>query len=94
MARGADEKELITSKLLEVFDGAFIYGKEIRIPVNDVQIKVTLTCAKENVEAGVASAPAPAVGSGNVFDAFNSEPIQATDEEKKLVNGLIEKLGL
>jgi len=93
MARGADEKEEVTQKILETFSNSFIYGKEIRIPINDVQIKVTLTCAKENVEAG-AGAGVPAAGSQNVFDSYNTEPIQATEEEKQLVNSLIATLGL
>lgn len=95
MARGADEKEVVTQKILETFSNSFIYNKEIRIPINDVQIKVTLTCAKENVEAGVAGATVLAVGNGgNVFDNFKSEPIQASEEEKQLVNDLITTLGL
>ena len=52
MARGAEEKLQIQNQILETFNGAFIYGKEIRIPVGDVQIKVVLTCAKDNVAAG------------------------------------------
>ena len=93
MARGAEEKDVITQKILETFPNSFIYNKEIRIPINDVQIKVTLTCAKENVEAG-AGVGASAVGSQNVFDSYNTEPIQATEEEKQLVNNLIATLGL
>ena len=52
MARGAEEKIQIQNQILETFNGAFVYGKEIRIPVGDVQIKVVLTCAKDNVAAG------------------------------------------
>ena len=52
MARGAEEKLQIQNQILETFNGAFVYGKEIRIPVGDVQIKVVLTCAKDNVAAG------------------------------------------
>lgn len=52
MARGAEEKLQIQNQILEKFNGAFVYGKEIRIPVGDVQIKVVLTCAKDNVAAG------------------------------------------
>ena len=52
MARGAEEKLQIQNQILETFNGAFIYGKEIRVPVGDVQIKVVLTCAKDNVAAG------------------------------------------
>ena len=52
MARGAEEKLQIQNQILETFNGAFVYGKEIRVPVGDVQIKVVLTCAKDNVAAG------------------------------------------
>ena len=52
MARGAEEKLQIQNQILETFNGAFVYSKEIRIPVGDVQIKVVLTCAKDNVAAG------------------------------------------
>ena len=51
-SRGAEEKLQIQNQILETFNGAFVYGKEIRIPVGDVQIKVVLTCAKDNVAAG------------------------------------------
>lgn len=52
MARGAEEKLQIQNQILETFNSAFVYGKEIRVPVGDVQIKVVLTCAKDNVAAG------------------------------------------
>ena len=52
MARGAEEKLQIQNQILETFNGAFAYGKEIRVPVGDVQIKIVLTCAKDNVAAG------------------------------------------
>ena len=52
MARGAEEKIQIQNQILETFNGAFVYGKEIRVPVGDVQIKIVLTCAKDNVAAG------------------------------------------
>ena len=56
MARGAESKELITQKILETFEGSFKYDKEIRIPMLEngeiVQVKVTLTAAKVNVESG------------------------------------------
>ena len=96
MARGSDEKEIITQKILETFSNSFIYGKEIRIPINDVQIKVTLTCAKENVEAGGDTAipnKAPAVA--NAFDMVDTQTeIHASEEEVQLVKALADKLGL
>ena len=93
MAKGTQAKTEITNKILEVFDGAFVNDKEIRIPWNEgsevVQIKVALTCAKVNIEnaGGVGlvqqttSVPAP-------------EDRKITETEKQEVNNLIEKLGL
>lgn len=56
--RGAAAKEKVTNDILSKFEGAFLNGKEIRIPMYDetsgevVQIKVTLTAAKDMVEMG------------------------------------------
>ena len=55
-AKGSVLKEEITNKILECFPGSFRYDKEIRIPgienSENLQIKITLTCAKVNVENG------------------------------------------
>lgn len=55
-ARGAASKESVANKILEMFPNAFRYEKEIRVPMEEngeiVQIKVTLTAAKNNVEVG------------------------------------------
>ena len=93
MARGADEKISVGNKILETFDGSFQYGKEIRIPIGDVQIKVTLTCAKDNVEIGGDTAlpgetPAKEVTRGHRAD------IKPTQEEKERVSSLLQTLGL
>lgn len=66
MARGNASKEIITDVIMRVFPNAFMNGKEIRIPLSEdgeeVQVKVTLTAAKENVShegaATVMSSPA------------------------------------
>jgi hypothetical protein len=54
--KGATSKNIIAKKILETFEGAFQYDKEIRIPIIEdgetIQIKVTLTAAKTNVAAG------------------------------------------
>ena len=52
MARGQEEKLIVINKIKEVFPEAFEYDKTIRIPIGDVQIKVALTAAKDNVEPG------------------------------------------
>ena len=54
MARGAQSKTAIFNKLMEVYPDAFFEdeGKILRIPLNEdgelVEIKVTLTAAKNN----------------------------------------------
>ena len=88
-AKGNQSKELIIAKLKECFPDAFMVdGKELRIPLmeegSEVQIKVALTCAKDNIpHAGSDSAPAAPVTSSEL-----------TAEEKNEVIGLINRLGL
>lgn len=93
-AKGAVEKDIITNKILETFEGAFIYGKEIRIPINDVQIKVALTCAKENVEVGGAQTPVAVVSDAGFPTVNTATKIEPTAEEMEQVRLLAEKLGL
>jgi len=92
MARGSLAKEEIVKKILETFDGSFLNGKELRIPMEEngevVQIKVGLTCAKVNIEdAGSTpeiSSPVPA----------SQEKIEVSETEKQNVQKLMENLGL
>ena len=79
-AKGTDEKLQITKKILEVFPGSFEYGKEIRVPIGDVQIKIALTCAKDNIE--ITSSPVPAsIYSDDGFPApVGSAPIETKEE--------------
>lgn len=106
MAKGALAKEQIGAKILEVFEGAFYYnnGKELRIPWDEngvpVQIKIAMTCAKDNVNidvdgeeivkpAAVAKEEAPV--SNFPAPRKNVEP---TEEEKKNIEDLLAALGL
>lgn len=100
MAKGALAKADVTKKILSMFDNAFEYGKEIRIPMvengEQVQIKVTLTCAKENVECGADAAlpgefPTPVNAAPT---PVNTAPVQPTAEEKQNVANLLRSLGL
>lgn len=101
-ARGSEAKEFITKKLLETFDGSFLYnnGKEIRIPVTEngenLQIKIALTCAKTNVEQGEDTALPGAIESNQntLQSATTSTIAEPTEEEKRNVSELIAKLGL
>lgn len=104
MARGAAAKEEIINRLLSTFEGSFKFDKEIRIPMmengEEVQIKVTLTCAKVNVDRG-SDAALPGVSQikdkstvGSISNATDSSLIEPTAEEKANVKALMERLGL
>lgn len=91
-ARGTIAKNEITQKILSTFEGAFINDKEIRIPFVEngelLQLKCTLTCAKENIE--VASSPAIEAAQA----PQEAQPIEMTSDEKQRVSDLLKKLGL
>ena len=101
MARGAEEKQIIIDKIKEVFPEAFEYDKTIRIPIGDVQIKVALTCAKDNVEPGGDTA-VPGIKATKVTIAEGAEPVfedvsatvEPSEEELNAVSNLMESLGL
>ena len=100
--KGAESKTKITQKILETFNGSFLYndGKEIRIPLLEngetVQIKVTLTAAKVNVSPdGESAIPGEnASGDAIVFTESVVERTAPTAEEKKNVADLLKSLGL
>ena len=103
MAKGAVSKATIEAKLLEVFEGAFKWDKEIRIPMvedgTEIQIKITMTCAKTNVEPG-SDVAVPGVVKATTSASF-PEPVQketvkieATEEEKAKVLDLMSQLNL
>lgn len=102
MARGAEAKSKVQKQILEAFPGSFLYndGKEIRIPMPEggemVQIKVALTCAKENVEMGADAAmpgdfPAPKMTAPT---PQRDTPVAPSAEEKQKVADLLKSLGL
>ena len=101
MARGQEEKLIVINKIKEVFPEAFEYDKAIRIPIGDVQIKVALTAAKDNVEPGgdaavpgVKATKAPiAEGAEPVFEDV-SKTIEPSQSELDAVNNLMSQLGL
>ena len=101
MAKGAEEKQIVINKIKEVFPQAFEYDKTIRIPIGDVQIKVALTCAKDNVEPG-GDAAIPGVKATKVTIAEGAEPvfedvsatIEPSVEELNAVSNLMTSLGL
>ena len=97
MARGTGLKKDITNKILQVFPGSFLYndGKEIRICGNEdgseIQVKVTLTCAKENVEPEDRNSFPAAVTTQHMQ---SDAAAQITQEEKDNVRRLMEALNL
>lgn len=106
-AKGSVAKQEIFDKILEVFEGSFFYnnGKEVRIPWeedgNEVQIKVTLTCAKENVSADGASTTVTPSAKKSNSTSENTEKVapaaslvEPTQEEKENVEALLNALGL
>ena len=101
MARGQEEKLIVINKIKEVFPEAFEYDKTIRIPIGDVQVKVTLTAAKDNVEPGGDTA-VPGVKATKVTIAEGAEPvfedvsktIEPSQSELDAVNNLMSQLGL
>ena len=97
-ARGAVAKEQITNQILSQFEGAFKYDKEIRIPVMEngetIQIKVTLTAAKTNVERGGDTALPGDTVSAVATTSTPSALAEPTAEEKERVSNLLSKLGL
>ena len=101
MARGQEEKLIVINKIKEVFPEAFEYDKTIRIPIGDVQIKVALTAAKDNVEPGEDVA-VPGVKATKVTIAEGAEPvfedvsktIEPSQSELDAVNNLMSQLGL
>ena len=101
MAKGAEEKQMVIDKIKEVFPEAFEYDKTIRIPVGDIQIKVALTAAKDNVEPG-GDVAVPGVKATKVTIAEGSEPvfedvsktIEPSQSELDAVNNLMSQLGL
>lgn len=102
--KGAQAKEEITKKILEVFPSAFQYDKEIRVPWiengEQVQVKLTLTAAKVMVNVGgdaavpggaaeEAAAPVQAT-----LDAPKAANIETSAAEKENLSKLLRSLGL
>ena len=103
MAKGALAKQRIFEKILETFEGSFMYnnGKELRIPFDEegnlVQIKVALTCAKDNVSPEGDVVKVAAAASEPVSTSAFPEPhkmVEPSEEEKKNVEDLLKALNL
>lgn len=102
MAKGQQFKKEVQEKILQLFPNSFLHNdaKEIRIcgieEGQPIQIKVALTCAKENVEVGADNAmpgdfPAPKMTAPT---PERTAPVQPTEAEKANVAALLKSLGL
>jgi hypothetical protein len=98
-AKGAILKQEVMEKILETFPGSFLYndGKEVRIngveEGQQLQIKVTFTCAKTPVEGGsdvILPGENPVIDKPAIEERVPQEP---TDEEKERLATLLDKLG-
>lgn len=82
------------NKILEVFPNSFINGKEIRICGNEngeeVQIKVTLTAAKENIVNETAEKSTAAAATASTDDYT----VEITSKEKRTVAEMLAALNL
>lgn len=95
-ARGTVAKQEVTEKLKEAFGNNFIgeHEKKIYIWANDggdrVQIAITLTCPKVQIETSEVSAD-----SNSAFPtAVSAQSIEFTDQEKKNLEDLMARLNL
>ena len=99
MARGQELKKEITKKILEFFPNSFLYndGKEIRICGQEngeqIQVKVALTAAKENVYSGQDNVTPDDIQITNT-STIESKIVEPTQEEKDNVKKLMETFGL
>lgn len=98
MAKGAQAKQEITNKILEVFDGSFINDKEIRIPYTEngepLQIKLTLTAAKVMVDNPNESSDYSNPTEFPVKTPEGETKLEPTEEEKERLKVLLAKMGM
>ena len=112
MAKGSASKEIIFARLLETFEGSFMQDdKVLRIPMTEsgetVEIKVTLTAAKDVLGAGTSSNRAAGPTAVEEFDwsdnggaAGGKSSVEAaaaadlSETEKANIRKMMEALGL
>lgn len=94
-ARGTESKSVIFNKLKEIYPNAFWEdeGKILRIPMNEggnpIEVKVTLTAAKNILGSGVVESAFPAAAETAI-----ESPVEMTVEEKEKVATLLASLDL
>lgn len=93
MAKGATSKTRVLEVLKVVFPEMFsVDGKEYRIPLiedgQEIELKIALTCAKDNIGGGAVK------DNGNPVQYMTDADLKVTDEEKQQVLDLMAKWGL
>ena len=94
-ARGTESKGIIFGKLKEIYPNSFWEdeGKILRIPMNEggtpIEIKVTLTAAKNILGSGAVESAFPTASEPVV-----EKPVEMTEEEKENVATLLASLNL
>ena len=107
MARGAEAKQRVFQKILETFPGSFMQDDKILRIVEEengevVEIKVTLTAAKDVIGAGASSNRTPGPTATEEFDwsENNASTPQAaaandlSETEKENIRKMMAALGL
>lgn len=105
MAKGADSKTKVFEQLQKMFPESFWNGpKEFRIPMEEngerVELKVTLTCAKENVGVSdsidFSSSNEPTSDNNTIVESEDRDASlsgEPTEEEMENIKNLAEALG-
>ena len=103
MAKGAEAKAELFNKLMQIYPDAFWEDQDkiLRVPMseagNRVEIKVTLTAAKNNLGGDAvpgAFNTAPVEKSTIPMPAPDTSSLEMTQEEKDNVQKLMKELGL
>ena len=95
MVRGTESKGIIFNKLKEIYPNSFWEdeNKILRIPMNEggnpIEIKVTLTAAKNILGSGAVESAFPTASEPVV-----EKPVEMTEEEKENVATLLASLNL
>ena len=95
MVKGTESKCIICNKLKEIYPNSFWEdeNKILRIPMNEggnpIEIKVTLTAAKNILGSGAVESAFPTASEPVV-----EKPVEMTEEEKENVATLLASLNL
>ena len=102
-AKGTESKNIVFAKLQEVFPESFWedQGKILRVPLDEngtrIEIKVTLTAAKNNLKGDAVESAFETIPSSiakNIESIPKNSVLEPTEEEKENVAKLIASLGL